>query len=173
VTAGLTYDKLNPQIASDGAGGAIIVWEDGRNGTDFDIYAQRIDGTGTLSWSEAAVSTAIDNQLAPRLASDSAGGAFIVWEDYQGDPANRFSKIYGQHLNSSGAIATGGWVAGGVELAVAATDQKSPHLVSDGSGGAIVIWEDDNSTGASTPNFIPSVYQIYSQQIAADGTPLI
>src|SRR6185369_9197452 len=29
------------------------------------------------------------------------------------------------------------------------------------------------STGASTPNFIPSVYQIYSQQIAADGTPLI
>ena len=30
-------------IVSDGAGGAIITWFDSRSGTNYDIYAQRID----------------------------------------------------------------------------------------------------------------------------------
>src|SRR5882724_287809 len=37
------------QVISDGAGGAIITWVDTRNGAQ-DIYAQRIDATGTLLW---------------------------------------------------------------------------------------------------------------------------
>ena len=36
---------------TDGAGGAIIVWADERWGTaDVDIYAQRIDGSGSPLW---------------------------------------------------------------------------------------------------------------------------
>ena len=37
------YDQTSPKIISDGRGGAIIVWEDLRNGIDDDIYAQRIN----------------------------------------------------------------------------------------------------------------------------------
>ena len=35
-------DQVNQAIASDGEGGVIITWHDGRNGTDNDIYAQRV-----------------------------------------------------------------------------------------------------------------------------------
>ncbi len=34
--------QYKPKICSDGAGGAIITWEDSRSGSDYDIYAQRI-----------------------------------------------------------------------------------------------------------------------------------
>lgn len=35
-----------PQLVSDGAGGAIIVWEDARSGSTLDIYAQGINASG-------------------------------------------------------------------------------------------------------------------------------
>ena len=38
----------NPTIGSDGAGGAIVAWRDYRSGTNFDIYAQRVDQWGYL-----------------------------------------------------------------------------------------------------------------------------
>lgn len=41
--------QKNIVLASDGNGGAIITWEDYRNGTNYDVYAQRINVTGNLS----------------------------------------------------------------------------------------------------------------------------
>jgi hypothetical protein len=38
-------DQGFPQITTDGAGGAIMVWQDGRNSST-KIYAQRIDSSG-------------------------------------------------------------------------------------------------------------------------------
>jgi len=43
-------DRINSASTSDGAGGAIIVWQDKRNGSNFDIYAQRVSGTGNALW---------------------------------------------------------------------------------------------------------------------------
>src|SRR3989338_7023618 len=43
------------QIVSDGAGGAIIAWEDARN-VHFDIYAQRVDAHGNVLWKKDGVS---------------------------------------------------------------------------------------------------------------------
>ncbi len=44
----LTSNQQSPQLASDGAGGAIVAWEDWRNG-DTDVYAQRISTAGQVS----------------------------------------------------------------------------------------------------------------------------
>ena len=41
-------DQYNPTIVSDGSGGAIITWNDFRNGSDYDIYAQKIDENGSI-----------------------------------------------------------------------------------------------------------------------------
>ena len=45
-----TDDQTEPQIVSDGSGGAIVVWEDKRDGSARDIYAQRVDGYGNPLW---------------------------------------------------------------------------------------------------------------------------
>ena len=44
-----TFDQLNPNIATDLTGGAIITWQDSLNG-NFDIRAQRITNAGDLLW---------------------------------------------------------------------------------------------------------------------------
>ena len=64
------------QIISDGAGGAIITWEDARN-VHFDIYAQRVDAHGNVLWKKDGFSicSAPENQNRPRIVSDGAGGA--------------------------------------------------------------------------------------------------
>jgi Secretion system C-terminal sorting domain len=41
-------NQYYPTIVSDGAGGAIVTWQDYRSGTNFDIYAQRVDASGYI-----------------------------------------------------------------------------------------------------------------------------
>ena len=38
--------QQSPTIVSDGAGGAIVTWQDLRGGTTYDIYAQRVNAAG-------------------------------------------------------------------------------------------------------------------------------
>ncbi|MGI8905008.1 MAG: hypothetical protein ACR2IE_00765 [Candidatus Sumerlaeaceae bacterium] len=94
--------QLSPQIAADGAGGAIITWTDSRSG-DYDIYAQRYDAAGAPQWTAngVAVSTAANDQLFPQIAADAAGGAIITWPDFRSG-ANY--DIYASRLNSSGML---------------------------------------------------------------------
>ena len=41
-----TADQYHPELVSDGAGGAIVTWQDRRSGTDWDVYCQRVDANG-------------------------------------------------------------------------------------------------------------------------------
>ena len=42
-------NAISPQITSDGSGGAIVAWQDYRDG-HYDIYSQRIDAVGNPYW---------------------------------------------------------------------------------------------------------------------------
>jgi hypothetical protein len=92
-------------ITSDGLGGAILVWEDLRNGTGAeDIYAQRVNGAGNTLWSEngKAISDAPYGQRGPTLAPDGDGGAIVAWYDNR---ANGNWDIYAQSTAFSGSTA--------------------------------------------------------------------
>src|SRR5262249_51400896 len=49
------YDQANPVIVSDGAGGAIVAWQDFRNAGDYDIYVQRVNAAGVPQWTANGV----------------------------------------------------------------------------------------------------------------------
>lgn len=143
--------KGNQRIASDGSGGAFVVWEDSRTGND-DIFIQRIDSTGAPLWTvdgvRATTSTTID--MVPRVISDGAGGAIVAWGN---------DAVLAQRLDPGGTLL---WGDEGVLVSDAASYQRTPYLVSDGKGGAIVAWIDFRSGN----------YDIYAQRIRADGVPL-
>ncbi len=145
-----------PAAASDGRGGAIVAWDDQRSGLR-DIYVQRVDGTGTPRWAAngVALCTSAGNQWSPQLVSDGAGGAIVTWSDHRNGADY---DIYVQRVDSSG---TPLWTANGVALCTAANFQSHHRIVSDGSGGAIVTW-DDLRTGNS---------KIYAQRVNAGGVP--
>jgi hypothetical protein len=142
-----------PGIISDGASGAIVTWYDDHNG-DYDIFAQRVSASGNVMWTVGGVSicTATGDQKSPQIVSDGAGGAIITWSDY------RFGNwdIYARRVNASGAVL---WTSNGVSICTATGDQKSPQIVSDGAGGAIITWS-DNRVGNS---------DIYTQRVNASG----
>ena len=129
-------------IASDGSGGAIIVWRDDRDSgvTGFDIYAQRIDSSGSALWTPSGVliTNAADTQQYPRIVPDGAGGAIVTWEDGR-DSATTSQDIYAQKIGASGLVA---WATNGVVICDASQPQVGPEIAPDGSGGAYIVWED-------------------------------
>jgi uncharacterized protein (DUF2141 family) len=149
-----------PAITSDGFGGAIITWFDGRDGANDKIFAQRINAAGVVLW--AANGVAMTNvpgyeQLDPTIVSDGAGGAIITWHDDRG--GNLGYDVYAQRIDPLGAVQ---WTAGGAAITTAAYDQWHTSIGGDSAGGAVITWEDDRSTGQG-------IYDIYAQRINAAG----
>ncbi|MFX1449990.1 MAG: hypothetical protein ACFFCM_04045 [Promethearchaeota archaeon] len=133
--------QSNPQICYDGAGGAIITWQDKRDGPAVDdIYAQRINSSGDIYWTSngIAICTADNQQFTPKLCSDGAGGAIITWQDER--DGSTVDDIYAQRINSSGDI---NWTGNGTAICTAENQQFTPQLCSDGAGGAVITWEDE------------------------------
>ena len=154
-----------PRSVSDGSGGAIITWEDRRNGGVYDdIYAQRVDANGNVLWTADDVPIAViagSNQSEPNIVSDGSGGAIITWQD--GRSAD--DKIYAQRVDADGSVQ---WTTNGVQISGAAGDHRNPTIVSDNPGGAIVTW----AAAFYNPNNDPGsryTYSIYAQKVDADG----
>ena len=148
--------QLAPALASDGAAGAIVTWEDSRSG-NADIYAQRVSSTGVSQWTANGVALCVvaNNQRTPMITSDGFGGAVVTWWDMRAAPTN--GDIYAQRVNSAGVVQ---WVANGVAVCTAADNQLSPALVSDGAGGAVIVWQDFRNATA---------YDVFAQRLDAAG----
>jgi hypothetical protein len=130
--------QVNQQIVSDGMGGAIITWQDGRN-SDSDIYAQAIDSIGTVRWNinGIAICTSLGIQDHPEIISDGQGGAIIVWKDSRNGSSN--PDIYVQAVDSTGEMK---WLLDGIAICTASGSQEYPNIISDGQGGAVIVWND-------------------------------
>jgi hypothetical protein len=150
---------------SDGNGGAFVVWYDMRNsnlgggGSGIDIYVQHVFGSGLVDagWpvNGLAICTAVGDQMVAPMVSDGAGGAIISWTDQrnEGTPGG---DIYAQRFSAAGVTL---WAPNGVPVCTAAGQQTNPWLTMDGTGGAIIAWQDRRS-GES---------HIYAQRISGTG----
>jgi hypothetical protein len=142
-------EQRNPIMVSDGAGGAIVVWEDYRS-MDWNIYAQRIDGAGAPLWT------------ANGLAIVAAGGVDSLMQVVAGDAGEAIILFkHGSHMAAQKIDGAGTklWISNGVPINTS-NQPFHPQMVGDGGGGAIVAWIEDRSGSDN----------IYAQRIAFDGT---
>jgi hypothetical protein len=131
-----------PDIISDGAGGAIIAYiqdipcEDGRIGyCDSDIYAQRIDAAGNVLWGPdgAPICAGPSAPNTPKIVDDGAGGAIIFFVFiFIGD----YAAIRAQRIDADGHKL---WDED-VELWKGDYFFPLNPVVSDGFGGGISVW---------------------------------
>lgn len=145
-------------------GDVFAVWQDPRVATtNADIYAQKITSNGTVSWAANGINltaAATNNQGNPQVISDGGTGIIITWDDNR--TANNDQAIYAQKLNSNGVEQ---WTSGGVLIADvtgATNNQRNPYLTTDGSGGAIITWQDTRNTATNGND-------IYTQKINSAG----
>ncbi len=133
------YDRVGykgePSMVSDGKGGVVALWEDGRSGS-IDIYAQRVASDKTVLWEPMGrpVTVGPGNQWNPAAVADGSGGVYAVWID---DGRGSQWQLMLQHLDEKGDALLG---PGGVPAAPCADQQSLPMLASDEAGGAILCW---------------------------------
>ncbi len=151
--------QLFPQGVSDGNGGAIIVWEDYRTRKDWDVYVQRVDRTNTMLWEKNGlpISVADRNQRRLRMIGHDEN-VVVVWNDRRG---RSDWDIYAQAVSLDGKIL---WETDGIPVCTNVADQSTQAILSDGEGGAIIVWEDER---------ISSEFQdLYIQRINSMGQPM-
>jgi hypothetical protein len=89
-----------PQVAFSGDV-FIVVWQDLRNGVDWDIYATRITTTGTvLDPDGILVSGGSRNQALPSVTWDG-NNFWIVWSDFRSGKAY---EVYGSRVSADGGV---------------------------------------------------------------------
>ena len=146
--------QTNPKAVPDGQGGAIIVWENGASG-DRDVFAQRLDSTGIQLWDTLGVPVirSTGDQTGIQVVSDEAGRVIVTWKDNR----NGNNDIYAQGLNPNGQRL---WDTLGVQICVWNGEQTAPVICQDGSGGAVIVWQDTRNGNND----------IYAQRISASGS---
>lgn len=159
--------ELDPQIISDGNGGAMIIaWRSLFGGTVTDIYAQRIDASGARLWGVGGVTVcnAVNRQDIPKMVSDGRGGAIVGWWDFRNSATNNVPDIYAQRISAAGNIV---WQNNGVSVCSMPYDQAAFQMASDNNYGAYFVWQDFR-----TSTFDQNNIDIYAQRIDSNGTSL-
>ena len=159
------YYKWSLDCIADGDGGGIVTWHGYGygGGGGYEVFAQRFDSTGAILWlnSGVPVCQAAGNQIRPHLISDDAGGAIVAWLD------NRDGRddIYGQRVLSDGNV---GWQTDGLMIHEGPPSSgfgySVPDIVGDGTGGAILSWQEGPGS--------PALWDIRAQRVDGDGNIL-
>lgn len=159
-----TVDYINRSkavVETSPGNGFEVVWQrnDSVNGTN--IYMQRRDNaTGaSLIGADKVIVDAPGTQSDPQIVFTWDGYFIIAWSDNR----NGNYDIYAQKVDVNGNVAAG-WPANGIQVSDAgqSSQQQTPQLVADNTGGAYVIWSDERGgVGAG---------DIYMQWIQGNGT---
>ena len=156
-------DQISPMVTGDGAGSAIIAWEDGRaGGGETHVYAQRMSAGGVGQWASDGIQ--LDTGIGastPDVCSDAASGAFVFWTDLAG-------VLMGQRVNNAGVAQ---WTAGGLSVDGSAAEDGGMEAVSDGGTGAIIAWHESPGTIGSLR--AQSVNSAGAAQWGASGVSIV
>lgn len=153
------YEQKNPRLELANGGGIYVVWQDKRNGTNYDIYCQKLDDNGNRLWNVAGngnwICSAAGTQNNPKI--EPFGSGFITaWQDNRSGSGY---DIYAQYIDNTGLSQ---WPTNGKSICTALNNQSAIDLKSTGNA-AFIVWKDFRNT---------LNYDIYMQKIDLNGNTL-
>jgi hypothetical protein len=138
-----------PVMASDGAGGAFVVWEDWRAGNNTHTFVQHLSPRGATSpgWpGEGLMLASGGYRDHPVVIADGAGGAYVADDGTATFGVGGFGRDRIYHVGA-GALAAASWPADGLTatgepngIAGGVHGDYLPNLALDGAGGLFVAW---------------------------------
>lgn len=96
-------DENFPSIVRDGYGHFVFGWEDYRNGTNINLWSERLDAaTGAPLWASAGVffASATDHQFWPQFAAGNPGNVIAAFNDAR----TGSGRMYAQFLGPNGVL---------------------------------------------------------------------
>ena len=126
--------QFYPKMTSNGAGGAIVAWDDDR-ANQGDVYAARLTSAGATPDGilGVAVSARATVESTPSLIPFGSG-ALIAWTDAR----NGVPDIFAARFSSAGTVLE----PNGIPICATGGDQLYPLIAGDGTNGAIICWSD-------------------------------
>jgi len=111
----------------------LVVWQDLRNGKDWDVYAARVTHDGkVLDADGVLVAGGAHNQAKPDVAWD--GKTFVVvWQDFRG---GKMYEVFGARVNGEGRVLE----PQGIGLSKQGGSCYDPTVASSGDGKSFVYW---------------------------------
>lgn len=183
VTNTINIDEFAPFMCNDGAGGIIISWNWDNRVDNLQVSSQRYNSEGIALWNAVGVQASIAPGFrgGMDIISDGANGAIISFIDTRNDPKGLNyddvlnsvlvnTDMFSQRLSATG---TRLWGDNALPVCVAAGNQENvnvPSLVSDGTGGAIILYEDGRNDVPDLNGNSTNV-DIFAQRINASGQP--
>jgi hypothetical protein len=144
----------DPTMVSDDAGGVIVAFHTYLT-VDSHVIVQRLDASGAIVW--PGVGQEIGERAGvPVLIRDGSGGAVVSWPQYApSDTLHVNADIFVQRINEDGVTV---WDD---ERVVSDAPGGQDHMTAapDGSGGALIAWQDTRHGEAD----------IYAQRITGSG----
>jgi len=147
---------VSPYICPSVDGGWFIAWNEEFLGADSSrIWVTKINSDGENIWGGeqcgiVVVESDREHEYILKLIEDQQGGCLLFQQGYPDGPF----QILAQHFDAGGVIVEN-WGRNGNVL-INRRDGFSPEVIQDDGGGAIAVWNLDNST-------------IRAQKITSDG----
>lgn len=152
-------DQGYPDLMNLGGGETAIVWEDKRSG-NYDVYAQRLSGSGTEQWGANGrlLCNAANDQRTPRVVA-SGQDMVIAWTDKRASSV--YTDIYAQKLDHYGNTS---WQSNGSAICIAPGSQTRIRMTSAPSGYTLLAWMDTRNEATI------ALYDVYGQMIDSSAT---
>ena len=135
-------NKQAQPVVAFGKSNYLVVWEDLRSSSSFDLYGARVNTAGkVLDTSGIKLSKGASNPKEPALAF--GGGTFlVVWKEYSGSLGQ--TDIHGTLVSSSGSPSallaiSSPKLSNGVTL----SGNKSAATVAHGAKDFLVVWQNE------------------------------
>ena len=132
----------------------LVVWDDFRSNSTYDIYGQRIRADGMLLGSNIAISLAVADQRYPDVTWNATTNEYmVVWDDWRNGSSNR--DVYGQRVKGNGGL-----LGGNLVISSATGSQGQPVMAWNATANEyLVVWNDGRNGS----------FDVYAQRIGGSG----
>jgi hypothetical protein len=156
-------DQENPQVSLLNNGGAIFVWQGGKQGFQH-IYARVLSSTNTWLTGDIMVNaTTSFYQINPVITTLTNGNVVVAWSSYGQDGS--MQGVYAQQLSPAG-------IKVGSEFQVnqfANYNQRTPAISRLADGGFVVAWVSEQQRWGAVDGGATASVDIYSRLYTSAG----
>jgi len=161
----------NPQVSMLNGGGAVFVWQGGKQGFQR-IYARFLSGGNLWQGAEVQVNTFTNNsQVSPVVTTLANSNVVVAWASFNQAASTSLQDVYAQVLSPAGKKIGG-------EFRVnqfSSYNQRDPVITALSDGRFVVTWVSEQQRTLDAPGDNAAAVgtasvDIYARIFAADGT---